>query len=224
MKLSTFILTLKTDSRVNQSPSMLRGLFAQKYPRYELLHQHNENKKLIYSYPKIQYKIIDGTPMIVGLNEGTEILKKIYSDTLDLIFLGNAVYRVVEKQVVEKECEFDRTSALKQYQFLTPWLALNQKNYEKYNSINRKEQTMLLHRILIGNILSMAKALEYVVIGEIKVKIRVRPFDVRQKDVSMFGFDGEFKVNFNLPDYIGLGKSVSRGFGTVVRQKTEDRD
>ena len=195
MKLSTFILTLKTDSRVNQSPC--------------------GNKKLIYSYPKIQYKIIDGTPMIVGVNEGTEILKKIYSDTLDLIFLGNAVYKVVEKQIVEKEDEFDRTRTLKQYQFLTPWLALNQKNYEKYNSINKKEQTMLLHRILIGNILSMAKALEYVVIGEIKVKIRVRPFDVRQKDVSMFGFDGEFKVNFNLPDYIGVGKSVSRGFGTV---------
>jgi len=29
------------------------------------------------------------------------------------------------------------------------------------------------------------------------------------------GFKGTFSVNFELPDYIGLGKSVSRGFGTV---------
>jgi hypothetical protein len=27
------------------------------------------------------------------------------------------------------------------------------------------------------------------------------------------------KINFDLPDYIGLGKSVSRGFGTIVRLK-----
>lgn len=35
----------------------------------------------------------------------------------------------------------------------------------------------------------------------------------------MMGFKGTFAVNFELPDYIGLGKSVSREFGTVVRQK-----
>lgn len=29
------------------------------------------------------------------------------------------------------------------------------------------------------------------------------------------GFKGTFAVNFDLPDLIGLGKSVSRGFGTV---------
>lgn len=31
------------------------------------------------------------------------------------------------------------------------------------------------------------------------------------------GFKGTFVVNFELPDLIGLGKSVSRGFGTVRR-------
>jgi hypothetical protein len=33
----------------------------------------------------------------------------------------------------------------------------------------------------------------------------------------MKGFKGTFAVNFELPDYIGLGKSVSRGFGTIKR-------
>jgi hypothetical protein len=41
----------------------------------------------------------------------------------------------------------------------------------------------------------------------------------------MVGFKGAFAVNFELPDYIGLGKSVlsgvegsvSRGFGTIKR-------
>lgn len=31
----------------------------------------------------------------------------------------------------------------------------------------------------------------------------------------------DFEVNFNLPDYIGLGKMVSRGFGTI--KKTNEK-
>jgi hypothetical protein len=51
----------------------------------------------------------------------------------------------------------------------------------------------------------------------------------------MLGFIGTFSVNFQIPDYWGIGKSVSKGFGTAVRtddkttdyqtnrQKTDDR-
>ena len=35
----------------------------------------------------------------------------------------------------------------------------------------------------------------------------------------MLGFLGTFSVNFEIPDYWGIGKSVSRGFGTVKRLK-----
>jgi hypothetical protein len=38
----------------------------------------------------------------------------------------------------------------------------------------------------------------------------------------MVGFAGPFRVNFWLPSGIGIGKSVSRGFGTVAAiQKKE---
>ena len=47
----------------------------------------------------------------------------------------------------------------------------------------------------------------------------------------MHGFLGTFSVNFEIPDYWGIGKhvvseanlSVSRGFGTVIKKRTEDR-
>ena len=35
----------------------------------------------------------------------------------------------------------------------------------------------------------------------------------------MLGFFGTFSVNFEIPDYWGIGKSVSRGFGTVKKVK-----
>ncbi len=37
------------------------------------------------------------------------------------------------------------------------------------------------------------------------------------KGTPMLGFLGTFSVNFAIPDYWGIGKSVSRGFGTVKR-------
>lgn len=47
------------------------------------------------------------------------------------------------------------------------------------------------------------------------------------KGTPMLGFLGTFSVNFAIPDYWGIGKSVSRGFGTVKRVKSKelgDRD
>jgi len=39
------------------------------------------------------------------------------------------------------------------------------------------------------------------------------------KSTPMLGFLGTFSVNFEIPDYWGIGKSVSRGFGTVKRRQ-----
>jgi hypothetical protein len=33
----------------------------------------------------------------------------------------------------------------------------------------------------------------------------------------MICFQGEFTTNFLIPDYLGIGKQVARGFGTVVK-------
>jgi len=39
------------------------------------------------------------------------------------------------------------------------------------------------------------------------------------KGEKMLGFIGEFKVNYILPSYLGIGKGVSRGFGTLISVK-----
>jgi hypothetical protein len=35
--------------------------------------------------------------------------------------------------------------------------------------------------------------------------------------MEMVGFFGHFEVNFKIPEGLGLGKSVSKGFGAVRR-------
>ncbi|MDI6782187.1 MAG: CRISPR-associated endonuclease Cas6 [bacterium] len=74
----------------------------------------------------------------------------------------------------------------------------------------------MLDRTLIGNILSMSKGLEYVVTEQIRAEVDVKPVSTTLKGVSMIGFMGTFSINFYIPDYLGIGKSVSRGFGTVT--------
>jgi hypothetical protein len=83
---------------------------------------------------------------------------------------------------------------------------------------DRVEQRDQLRRTLTGNILSMAKGLDYVVASQIRRDIgRTRHKSCTTvKGGDMLGIMCEFMTNFSIPDYLGLGKSVSRGFGAVV--------
>ncbi|MDI6884881.1 MAG: CRISPR-associated endonuclease Cas6, partial [archaeon] len=217
MHLKTLILTLKSDRAVEEDAAKLRGFFATRFNEYVLLHQHIDVDKLLYTYPRIQYKIVDGTAIVLGIEEGADVLKEIY-DKYDEINLGESVYTIVERGLTIKEEEFGISSELLSYEFITPWLALSQQNYKRYVESKREDRRELLRRTLIGNILSASKGLDYVVLEEIKLVIgRLRRRKCELKGTSFIGFLGGFMVNFQIPDYMGLGKSVSRGFGTVKR-------
>lgn len=62
MKLKIPRLTLQSDTLVEGDASKLRGFFATSFNEYSLLHQHVDVDKFIYSYPLIQYKMLEGTP------------------------------------------------------------------------------------------------------------------------------------------------------------------
>jgi len=219
MLLRTFTLTLASTRPITCGASELRGFFATKFTEYTLLHQHNADK-LIYRYPLVQYKMIDGAPMVVGINEGAEVLKQVY-DKYDEIKLGEEVYEIVEKGISVKNQEFGLSDKIHAYEFATPWLALNQENYMKYYSMRSMgEREEFLRKTLTGNLLSMSKSLGYQVPGRIKCDVDVSIRKSRLKDVSIMTFIGGFCANFEIPDYLGIGKSVSRGFGAVRRRMT----
>lgn len=105
---------------------------------------------------------------------------------------------------------------------LRKWLPLNQENYQEYKKLESlAEQCEFLERVLTGNILSFATGLDIHFEKDVKVRITALE-DARiysYKGVKMQGFDVQFKCNVSLPDYIGLGKSVSVGFGMVKRME-----
>lgn len=90
---------------------------------------------------------------------------------------------------------------------------------DKYIGKTEKEKSNFFKTILIGNILSFAKGINWWLEEEVIVVPSLTDLTVKFKGEEMVGFTGYFFSNVYLPKYIGLGKSTSRGFGTIERQK-----
>ena len=149
-------------------------------------------------------------------------IKKIY-DEYQEIRLGANTYQIVERGIALKDEEFGISDKIRSYEFATPWLALNQENYKRFYALKGKEERdEFVRKILIGNIISMSKSLGYEVPAQIKCDTNLHFQKDRLKDVSVMTFTGKFHVNFLIPDYLGLGKSVSRGFGAVKQRTLEN--
>lgn len=221
MKYNVVNLTLKTDSPIDTTASKLRGFIGNEYSEFTLLHNHIRDDKFLFSYPFIQYKVLDGDARIIGIDEGGEILKKISSD-LSILNL-NKKYKITEKLIHEKEYDIKPSSEERHYKFITPWLGLNQKNYERYmNSKSWKEKKEILNKVLVGNLLSMSKGLGIIVNKRLYAKTHFDERIVEYKGVKMNAFTGEFKVHYDIPDYFGLGKGVSQGFGCIKQIVKDD--
>ncbi|MFA5397166.1 MAG: CRISPR-associated endonuclease Cas6 [Methanogenium sp.] len=193
----------------------LRGYFANKYIDHDILHNHT-SKGYSYRYPLVQYKLIDGIPTIIGLQLGADEVVNL-GLAEELISIANSKYMIDNVTIETNYTEIGLTSKPYEYKFITPWLALNQENISKYKNI--VDSDTLLRHILIQNIIQFAKSSQYQVPDTIIVEFDdIVEVETHLKGVSMLGFMGSFKVNFKLPDLVGLGKSASRGFGTITKK------
>lgn len=199
--------------RLNDSPK-LRGYFAEKYYDETPMHNHTRSK-FIYEYPKVQYKVIAGIPTIIGVGDFSERLLSIMMGENEIILDGEK-QKIVVAEVKSGYVLFGISEDIKEYKFVTPWIALNEENIKKYTAADEIEKVELLERILIGNMISMSRGLGIQIEARIKVKANLRKVNTHIKDNNMLGFYGTFKTNFEIPEYVGLGKSVSRGFGSVA--------
>jgi hypothetical protein len=207
---------LTSSKLIPNRPEKLRGNIASKNLDNPLFHQHLQNSKLAYRYPLIHYITLRGKAIIFGINEGADEVSRLFSE-LDDIKIGLEKYPIVDKRLNVKVHIFTVVDSQKQYCFVTPWLALNNANYFKYKNMDWIARKQLLSRILVGNILSAAKGLGIKIDEKISTKIQyIRPVNCNLKGNQLLGFYGKFKINFNIPPLFSIGKSVSRGFGTIL--------
>lgn len=217
MKLSQTIIRFPEIKLKTRDAHKLRGYFGQMFrEESELLHNHMGNGEYRYEYPKVQYKVIDRTPFLVGIGEGAELLRELFLKIKELDINGTT-YPVHQKNIEGRNRDTGVTEKSQKYQFQTLWMAMNQKNYERYKEADMLEKRELLERILIGNCLSFFKSIDHFVEEKLKVNGSFNEKSTHFKNNRMLAFEGMFTANIHLPDYVGLGKAVSRGFGTVKR-------
>ncbi|MBF0538992.1 MAG: hypothetical protein HQL03_12160 [Nitrospirae bacterium] len=197
----------------------IRGFWGNRYKNRPEFHGHKGNE-CVYRHPLIQYKVFGGSALVIGLKEGAYLLRAV--DDLDFIEIYHEICPVIKSNMSTQHIQFGTSDAMVDYAFMTPWLGLNEENYKRYLTLKRNglPSSELLERILIGNILSMSKAVGYVVSEELMVKATLQEGEtIRVKTgVELMSFIGGFQVNFLMPDLWGIGKFSSRGYGTTKKK------
>lgn len=220
VEVKTLVFTFLCNEDVHGSASKLRGFFADQFGGYTLIHHHLGRQRFLYKTPLVQYKVVKQKPLVIGINEGADILYKIHNE-IDFLKIDDTEYQIIERKITMRFDQFGVVSNRLNYELITPWLALNGRNYQRYKKAKDwSSRKSLLENILTGNLISLSKALGYTVPDTIKAEFStISEVRAKSKNVWMTGFTGRFSVNFNIPDLWGIGKSVSKGFGTVKRMQ-----
>ena len=193
----------------------LRGYFGDLFKEYSpLLHNHYQDGSCRYAYPLVQYKVIDQMPVLVGFNEGADLLVSLFLKIKEIDIEGQH-YPVLEKNIQQQQQILTVNSQLFNYSFKTLWMALNQKNYGIYQHLEKDEKVKFLNCQLQNNILSFYKGLSFRTCERIMATTRIKEKQTNFKNQKMLAFSGDFTTNAFLPEWAGIGKSVSRGFGTI---------
>ena len=194
----------------------LRGYFANRFQEEsDLFHNHEADGKSIYRYPLIQYKVINGHPMLVAIGEGAQWIVKAFLEVSE-IQIEDQVYPLSNKNLKSKKVTIGVDNNLYRYEFCSPWMALSQKNFEVFKKMNPEQQMDKLQKILVGNILSFFNASRHLEKERVMVNLNITDRVLtRFKNNPMEAFKGSFVTNVQMPNFIGLGRSVSRGFGTI---------
>lgn len=196
----------------------VRGYFASKFSDNPLLHNHLPNGKFSYKFPKIQYRLFDGNPALIAMEEGIEVLKEVFLLSDEMV-IGNRVITLNEKEIISFDVEINQQNEFIYYQFISPYMALNQENYLKYQEADKYDKLKLLTGIIKNNLKTISKGFSYEIpdFENITVEANLKPKMVNFKNVKMLCFTGDFKTNFLIPDYWGLGKQTARGFGIIKK-------
>ena len=208
--ISECCLRLARPIKTHEAPA-LRAFFGRNFEEEVLMHYYQPDGTPTYHYPRVQFKVLDREAVLLGINEGSELLQKLWLD-IDQERRGDEQLEVLERIFEIRKEPINVTAEPIDYRFATPWLALNQKNFREY--VGSRNQRF---RILVGNCLGMANSLGIHFADRISADCRgLTSIKTTLKGNGMIGFIGKFSINLELPEYIGLGKSVSRGFGTTI--------
>ena len=215
-------IRLIADKPVRKTPYQVKGVFMKQFSKEKIVPFLDGKLRTKYLYPRVQVKILNEHIYIIGIKEGVEPVMSLVDNVKSFNF-GNITININKYEVEENFDQFKGTEKLLRYKFITPWIALNNSTWGKYRFLSDQEKSHFLNKLLGQNLLFIAKELG----REIKTKIYTKVIvdnNVPEKidDNGWGAFAGEFKTNFILPSYTGLGNGITRGYGTLYSLNNSD--
>ena len=214
-EIRTVAVRIFTDKPVRKTPYQVKGVMMNQFPDEEIVPMLDGSYRQKFLYPRVQVKILNEQIYIVGINEGVDSIKAI-AKKMDFLDFGNITFQILDNEIEEHQNRFQPVSKLIRYRFVTPWVALNQTTGYRYRYLNNADRVNFLNRLLGQNIVFMAREMGMELEENIFTKVTLSSLFPRQVDENNWGaFDGEFRANFVLPNYLGIGNGITRGYGTL---------
>lgn len=236
IKLKTLRITFDTEIR-NWEIRSFRGAMAKKVGyEHEWFHNHNNSgrssshtnfkgfssERFHYRYPMIQYKTDRRgnklRPMLLCLGDCVDEAHKFFSQpNWDVSMNGNKRPLAIANLDINQynlqvwETDFNYN--------VFNWLALNTENYLEYRELDAlTDKLLFIENLLNQHVVALYRSLNV----ELEQKAVAKITELRRekwleykKGYKLLGFDLSFRANVFIPEYLGIGKGVSKGFGVV---------
>jgi len=171
--------------------------------------------KIIHRYPALQCKQVKHDLMVIGICQGAGFIRQMTEEKTEIV-PGENCCTIVSRDPGIREEEFGTSGRLHEYEFLTPWLALNQQYAKKFYDLKGKPaRDAFMQKILTAHLNTLAKSLDYIPEEPVTCTAHIRFIRERIDRENVIVFLGKFRTNLCIPDYLGMGQSVSQGFGTI---------
>ena len=213
--ISTAIIT---DKPVRKTPYQVKGSIMKNYPKSEIVPMLNGSYRKKYLYPRVQVKILNEKIYFLGIAEGVSAVRSLIDNFKSLDF-GNITFKIKDI-IIDENGLFEQTDHINKYKFITPWVALNRTNIKKFSKTSTSQKRKFLCELLTRNLIFLTSEFKIDVDEKILTDI-----ELEDKSLSSFndnrdvGFEGSFLTNFLLPDFIGLGNGITRGYGSIKHKQ-----
>ena len=212
----TITARLNTDKPVRKTPYQVKGVIMDTFPDEEIVPMLNGQYRDRFLYPRVQVKILNEQIYLVGVKEGVDPILSVV-EKMEALDFGNITFEVSDSEKELHDDHFQPIERLIRYRFITPWVALNQTTGGRYRFLpNAAERVHYLNRLLGQNIVFLAREMDIKLEENLFTKVALNSLFPKPVDESGWGaFTGEFRTNFLLPNYMGIGNGITRGYGAL---------
>ena len=220
--IKSVVVRVITNKPVRKTPYQVKGVFMRQYPNEDIIPMLDGTYRDRYLYPRVQVKILNEQIYLIGINEGVDSVISL-NERLKSLDFGNITFDVEHTDLDSVSNQFTPSDNLVHYKFITPWVALNHMTGGKYKFLTNQEKPSYLNKLLGQNIIFLAKEVGVDLTDDILTKVKVSSLFPKPVDDNKWGaFMGAFKTNFILPNYIGIGNGITRGYGTIYGASGSD--